>query len=221
MAIFFAAAVWPRARKGRVVATTACAALFLAAIVYADTMFFQVCYPEDTVSGVLAAYRSGAGFEGMYEYEPPGADLTRIPTGLPDACLIKDASAILAPQTEPSSNPQWDSSLGVCIAIYHLSERDSEHRTLQAQIPDTGYLVLRLLSFPAWRIRVNGRTVSSLPNRDDGLVVIPIPRGAVQINVDWTTTPDVRLSRWISLLGVLALTGVGILERKSSIAQVS
>jgi hypothetical protein len=221
MAVFFAAAVWPRARLPRMGVTAACAALFLAATGYAATAFFQVCYPEDTVSGVLAAYRTGAGFEGMYEYEPPGADLTRIPTGLPGACLVEDANTVLALQTDPSSNPQWDSSPGVCIAIYNLSERDSEHRTLQAQIPDTGYLVLRLLSFPAWHVRVNGRTVSSLPHRDDGLVVIPVPRGPVQINVDWTTTPDVRLSRWISLLGVLALTAVGVLERKPSSAQVS
>jgi hypothetical protein len=221
MAVFFAAAVWPRARHARVVATTACAALFLAATVYAATTFFQDCYPEDTVPGVLAAYRAGAGFEGMYEYEPPGADLTRIPTGLPGACLVEDANTVLAPQTDPSSNPQWNPSLGVCRASYRLNETNSEHRSLQAQIPSAGYLVLRLLSFPAWRVRVNGRTVSSLPHRDDGLIAIPVPRGPVQIDVDWTTTPDVRLSRWISLLGVLALTGVSVLERKSSCAQVS
>ncbi len=62
---------------------------------------------------------------------------------------------------------------------------------------------------------------ASLPRRDDGLMAVPVPRGLVDMRVDWTTTPDVVLSRWVTLLGVLALTAVWLLERKVRRSQVS
>ncbi len=95
MAIFFVTAIWPSGRGARVAVLAICAAAFLASTVYAGKVFFQVCYPEDTVASVLFDYRAGAGFEGMYEYEPPGGDDSSIATGLPDACFVSDPSIAL------------------------------------------------------------------------------------------------------------------------------
>ena len=77
-----------------------------------------------------------------------------------------------------------------------------------------GYLVLRLLSFPAWQIRVNGRAPASLPHRDDGLVAVPVPQGAVEVTADWRTTPDVLAGRWLSALFALLLIALFFLERR-------
>ncbi len=112
MAIFFVAAVWPSrrdARRRRGIVLAACAALFLAATVFAGTGFFQVCYPEDTVPSVLADYGAGTGFEGMGEYGPPGSDESLIATGLPDACLVSDRWAVLGKpdSDDPDANPVW------------------------------------------------------------------------------------------------------------------
>ena len=85
MAIFFVAAIWPsnpKAQLARRLILATCAALFIAVTIYAGTTFFQVCYPEDTVQSMLVDYRTGAGFEGLYEYEPPNGDLSIVPTGI-------------------------------------------------------------------------------------------------------------------------------------------
>jgi hypothetical protein len=221
MAIFFVAAIWPRARLGRNIVLAACAALFVAATVFAGTTFFQVCYPEDTVVSVLAGYHAGAGFEGLDEYEPPGADASLIATGLPDACLVSDPSAGLGnpDPDDPDANPTWSPDQGSCQATFMAaggSQSNPEHRRIEATIPHDGYLVLRLLSYPAWRVRVNGRSPAALPPRVDGLLAVPVPQGPVDLTVDWTTTPDTPLGRWLSGISVLLLFALCLLERKSA-----
>lgn len=222
MAIFFAAAVWPRGRRARKFVAAGCAAAFLGATVYAGTRFFQVCYPEDAVPAMLAEYHAGAGFEGMYEYEPPQADIEQIAMGLPDACLVSDATAELGKTDAESGSLVWDRAS--CAAIFPIANgraANPEHLRIGADAPQGGFLVLRMLSYPAWKVTVNGKPAAALPRRDDGLMAVEVPRGRVELDLDWTTTPDVLLSRWVSVLGVFALTGVGLLERKLRRAQVS
>jgi len=224
MAIVFAAAVWPAGRRARIAILAACAAAFLAATALAATQFFQFCYPEDTVASSLAAYRSGAGFEGMSEYEPPGADDSQIATGLPDACLVSDPSTVLGKPDpdDPDSNPAWSADQPGCQATFAYAgngQPNPEHLRMRAADSQPGYVVLRLLSFPAWTVQVNGRLLTgerftALPKRADGLIAIPVPRGYVDIAVDWITTPDVTASRWLSALSVLLLTGLLFVERR-------
>jgi hypothetical protein len=63
---------------------------------------------------------------------------------------------------------------------------------------------------------VNGQSVGDLPRRADGLIAVPVPQGLMDLTVDWTTTPDVLVGRWLSALAVLLLTGLWFLERKLS-----
>ena len=97
----------------------------------------------------------------------------------------------------------------------------AEHRRIAAVIDHPGYLVLRLRSFPAWTVRVNGQPVAGLPKRDDGLIAVPVPQGRVDLTVDWTTTPDVPAGRWISALAVLLLAVLFLLERKINRSRLS
>ncbi|MGA7339065.1 MAG: 6-pyruvoyl-tetrahydropterin synthase-related protein [Terracidiphilus sp.] len=226
MAIFFAAAIWPAARRARIAVVAVCAAWFVAATVYAGAVFFQVCYPEDTVASTLADYSHHAGFEGMYEYEPPGADISQIPTGLPDACLVSDPSVQLGKPDpdDPDANPTWNQNQGGCDAMYAAAgdgQANPEHRQLRAVIPHAGYLVLRLLSYPSWKVRVNGQLLNpdrfnALRKRDDGLMAVPVPHGDVSLTVDWATTPDVVAGRWVSGACTLLLLGSIAFERRRS-----
>ncbi len=220
MSIFFVAAIWPSsrdARRSRLAVLAACAAFFVAATVYASTTFFQVCYPEDTVASALVAYDAGAGFEGMYEYEPPSADISQIATGLPDACLVSDPSIVLGKPDpdDPDANPAWTRDQNTCQATFAAvggSQTNPEHRRLVATIPHSGYLVLRLLRYPAWTLRLNGQPLTSVPPRDDGLIAVPVPSGPIHLTIDWTTTPGVLAGRWLCSISVLLLTGLWLCE---------
>jgi hypothetical protein len=235
MAVFFAAALWPResARRWQSVGiATVCATVFLAATLLAGVSFYQVCYPEDTVTGMMAAIGSGAGTDGYDEYAPLGADNALVATGLPDACLAADPAIPLGIFDTPWANPDWWVEQGSCAATLRWQLDQPEHKRLVTTIGSTDapnqpalknlaaavlhprFLILRLRSFPAWRVAVNGYPVAALPRRDDGLIVVPVWPGTIALTVDWTTTPDAAAGRWLSSLAVLLLIALWLLERK-------
>ena len=129
MAIFFVAAVWPtQAGAPAPCVVAACAAAFWRATVFAGTYFFQVCYPEDTVASMLAAYHAGAGFEGMYEYEPPGADNSehrhRPSRCLPGRPTPRPSSASPIPD-DPDSQPRLERPIKA-VARPHFTTVDGD-----------------------------------------------------------------------------------------------
>jgi hypothetical protein len=81
-----------------------------------------------------------------------------------------------------------------------------------------GFLVLRLASYPAWRITVNGKQASFDPAdvREDGLVAVPVPQGQVDVTAEWRATPDVVAGRCVSGLAALLLVALGLAERRLS-----
>jgi hypothetical protein len=221
MAIFFASAVWPAnsaQRWRRIAVGCACITIFLAMTACADNFFFQPCDDQDSVPGMLDAYRSGHGFIGTDEYEPIDSDNSLIPSGLPAACLVAAPSTQLGvlPSDADPDNPirLWNADQNSCLATLNWQHDLPEHKRLHAVAPHSGFLVLRLLSFPAWQIKLNGQPVIELPHRDDGLIAVPVHQGPVDLAVDWTTTPDILAGRWLSALVVLLLAVLCLLERK-------
>ncbi len=220
MAIFFAAAVWPRAhaRRWRFAAAGAvCALLFLAAAAFARRSFFQTCADGDSVAAMMNAYRSGEGFDGANEYAPPGTDDSLLAISLPDSCLVSDPSIPLGKPDEDGVLV-WDPGQPGCEATFPAqtlcSRAHPDDLRMHAVLPHSGYLILRRRAFPAWRVWVNGQALDALPRRADGLMAIPVPGGAVDLAVNWTTTPDVTAGRWLSLLSLLLVTSVCLLERR-------
>jgi hypothetical protein len=235
MSIFFVAAIWPsnlnarpssRVRLARSLILAACAAFFVASTIYAGTTFFQVCYPEDTVASSLADYRSGTGFEGLYEYEPPNGDLSIVPTGIPDACLVTNAYIVLGKPdiNDPDINPAWTPKQNTCQGSFtwaggqHIlsdgAKLNPEHRTLLATMPHAGYLVLHLMRYPAWSVRVNGQLITDSPPRDDGLIAVPVPSGPINLTIDWTRSRGDLAGRWLSVLSIFLLFALSLCERR-------
>lgn len=216
MGIFFAAAVWPAARRWRFAVVPLCMALFVLETVWAARYWFQPCDPEDTVAAMLDRYRTGAVLDDSDEFAPPHSDDDLLAQGLPDACLVTDPSVALG---KPASDGtlEWSAAQGSCKATYSAQTTASapaERLLLRAGIPRPGYLVLRLRTYPAWRVRVNGILVANLPKREDGLFAVPVPKGPITLVVDWTTTPDVIAGRYLSGLAALLLIVMYSLERK-------
>jgi hypothetical protein len=219
MAIFFAAAIWPVRRWGRVLVAALCFVAFVAATGFALVSLFQTCDEDDAVEGILRVYHDGTGVQGTDEYAPPAADNSLIPTGLPFGCLVADPGRELG-KGDPDMTPDWSPDQGSCDAIYEGFQGSAEHRQLRAAVPHAGYLVLRLRRYPAWRVTVNGQAVSAMPPRQDGLMVVPVPRGAAEVAADWTTTPDVVAGRTASLASVAGIVLVWFRARRRARAQL-
>jgi hypothetical protein len=229
MAIFFATAVWPAQRWLRNVVVASCTLLFIGITAASLFMLHQGCDAEDRVSGMLSAYSHGQGFEGVDEYAPPGADNSIVPIGVPDACLVTNATTILATASSDGTVPEWDPANGHCNATYpwtlHDGQIATEHRQLVAEIPHAGFLILHLRDYAAWQIRVNGRLIAfganpvltPLPHRDDGMMAVPVPQGRVVLAIDWAITSDVKVGRWLSAISLVLLATLYIAERRISL----
>jgi hypothetical protein len=219
MGIFFAAAIWP-ARSARTwkrgVVFAGCALFFLGSVAFVSAEFLGACHSDDSLAILLARHRSGAGFWAPDEYEPPDADNSTVATGLPDACLVGAYNAELGIYATPDRNPDWHPEQGSCDATPVAMLRRPEHLWVATVASHAGYLVLRLRSYPAWRVTVNGLPANNLPRRVDGLIAVPVPQGPVDLRVDWTTTVDVIAGRWLSGFSLLLLTALGYLERRLS-----
>ena len=220
LAIFFAAAVWTISRHWRTAVLVACAgtALFLSIATADGLFFFQQCDDEDAVVAMLDTYHAGTGFEGEDEYAPPRARNELLAMDLPDACLSASPTTVLG-EIGDDTTLDWSSSQGTCDTSLNAApspgKQSPEHLRINAVTGHAGYLILRLRAYPAWSVRLNGQILQSLPEREDGLMAVPVPQGPVKLAVDWTTTGDVILGRWVSLLGLALLATLFWLERKS------
>jgi hypothetical protein len=238
MAIFLVLAIWPddAVRKSRrrkraaktglghwqlTAAVIACGALFLAGFV-SEFSLFQTCTVQESLASLLGSINSGSGSSGRPEYAPDGADNRLVALYLPGACLTgQPLTALGVAMTRADRDvvrPVWEAAQGSCEAIYALEKGPAsggaEHYQVKAELSHPGFLILRLRRYLAWRVSVNGQTVEGMPEREDGLIAVPAPAGTVNVDVDWTTMPDVTAGRWLSAIGALALAGFWLLERK-------
>jgi hypothetical protein len=217
MAIFFAATAWVVGARGRwlrSVVPAICALLFIAATAFAMRSFFRNDPRANSLPTILNKYRSGAGFVGTDEYASPGSDNYIVATGLPDACLASDFDTELGVAPNSEDNPAWRPEQGSCISTATAQSLRPEHMLIETIANRSGFLILRLRSYPAWRVTVNGRLAGNVPARDDGLIAVPVSHGPVEVSLDWVTTPDVVAGRSVSVLALLALIALGLIERK-------
>ncbi len=181
MGIFFASAVWIVRWRWRFIVLSACTAVFLAATITAGFNFFQACDPDDAVWAMVDVFHSGAGFEGGDEFAPPEADNSLLAMNLPEACLTSSPVTVLG-QGPDGADLEWSADQKTCDATFaatpHPGKEAAEQLSIHAVTNHAGYLVLRLRTFPAWQVRVNGNLIPTLPERADGLMAVPVSAGA-------------------------------------------
>jgi hypothetical protein len=223
----------------------AAAVLALAAITatHAYHSYWQLCDDQDNVRAQLTAL-DNPGFEGTDEYTPTPADNADIQQGLPPIRVFSSATADQA-NSSVAENPEWQpSDHNLIAAAVHIDLWRTEHIIASIRSPKPGYVVFRLMDFPAWSVFLNnqpicrptggpvefalgwrrGRARPCGEHRSDGLLAVPIPAGNSTIEIRYATTSDVWAGRIVSLLALafwLALAAKsrlrrGIMERHAS-----
>jgi hypothetical protein len=221
LAIFLATALWPRmhAKGARVVAIAVCSAAFVCLTAVASKYLYQACYAEDAVPSMIHSLRSGAGYNGTFEYEPIGADIASIPMGLPRACLTSNPNLVLG-SNNADGDLVWDASQGSCNATFEAEQNSGpEHLRISGAAPHSGFLIVRQLAYPAWKIKLNGQPAPQTLTRNDGLIALPVTGGRFEFTADWTTTGDVVLARWLSGLSLFVLLAIYLFEREPRAAR--
>jgi hypothetical protein len=192
-----------------------CLLLIVAAMaIGGGLLFFQPCDDEDAVTAQVAGFRTGQGTQGTDEYTPVGVDSGSVQQDLPMVRVLRAPEDDTADSAK-GDNPDWRAGdPGSITAKADARRWNGEHWLFNVVTPETGYAVLRLMDYPAWRVTVDGKPAQDRPGRGDGLMAVPVTAGSHAIEVQWSASSDVIAGREISAIALLALVLVAVLERR-------
>ena len=174
-------------------ATTAITTIVIATVFTypAYAIFHQTCDVEDTVQARLALFHSNQGTEPTDEYTPTTADNDSLVQTNPAWWLSTDPNAKAPANSQPAPALQ--------------------HFILNAPIPED--LILNLRAYSGWRVTLNGASVITQTQRDDGLITLPIPAGPSTIDIAYIQTLDQTLGDILSLISVAFLMSILFRQR--------
>jgi hypothetical protein len=115
------------------------------------------------------------GYEGVDEYTPLGADASAI-----------DREARLATVQGPAR------------AAIHVLEWGAENKLLTAEMSAPDNLQLKLFSYPAWRVVVNGQRVQPEMLENTGQMLVPVQAGMNRVQITFRRTWDRMAGGWVS-----------------------
>jgi 6-pyruvoyl-tetrahydropterin synthase related domain len=211
-------ALRPEPPTRRAIAVRALVALLLAMGMAAvsSALFWQACDDEDNVAAQIETFHQ-TGFEGTDEYTLKGVDLDA-EEGMAEGDETTGPVTVLTvadPFPAPEQEPQGESgSTGVrpegeharqVAATVRIQRWDSEHRTVRVTSPESGFAVLRLMDYPAWRVTRSGVNVTPL-RRSDGWMAVPVGAGVQVLDIRWRTTGD----QWAGIVVSLAALAVAL-----------
>jgi hypothetical protein len=153
-------------------------------------------WDPDEMPTQQAAITSGTGYDGTDEYDPIGDDHMDLPASAPEVAILAADPDSPKPPAGHADIDQWT----------------TEQKQMRVRVVGKARIALRLLNYPAWRVTLNGKTIT--PGRLEGInqMIIPVPAGDSQIRVRFLRTPDRSLGLIIfsvSLLVVAILLLVG------------
>jgi hypothetical protein len=146
-------------------------------------------WDDDEMPTLQDALVQGHGFDGTDEYDPLGDDHTNLPA---DAPMVK----ILPGASDDSKTP---------VAHFQVQRWTSVEKEVRVDSEGEARVALRLLNYPAWRVRVNGKAVSPERMDDFDQMVVPVQAGESEIRVRFARTRDRTLGGLISAIGIFAV----------------
>jgi hypothetical protein len=159
------------------------AVIFALSVPLANFQVNNTWWDDDEMPTMRDALDTGSGFDGTDEYDPLGDDHLDLPESAPLAKVLP------ADPDDDSSTPK---------ANVQVQRWSAEQREVRVDTPTDARIALRLLNYPAWRVQLNGKTIS--PEHLDNLeeMVIAVPQGTSDIRVDFVRTPDRTLGNALS-----------------------
>lgn len=213
-AFFAAAAISTLPRRGiRQIAT---ALLLIAIGITGGLIATSTWWNSEDAALIAGEIRSGHGYEGVDEYQPIGDDRTDLPNATPDAEEVPNVPA--TPQVEvfdadsgKLSPPNADTKIDV-----QQWTGNRERFAVETGAPVT--LAVRLLSYPAWDVQVDGKSARTSAAPETAEMLLPVDPGRHGVEIRFRRTPDRTAGDTISLLSVIGLAGFALIERRRKLA---
>lgn len=188
------------------------AGLALVAVIASSAalMIRDAWWDADGAAYLTQSIQSGRGYEGTDEYQPIGSDRSELPGNSDDTERPAGVSANPAPLV--SFAPSASGDTGILLAHLRIVRWTAEEKdlTLNENLPSL--VALRLLAYPAWQVRVDGKLSRFDAQLETGQMLVPVAAGEHHIEIRFAHTRDREVGGVISifalaLIGGLAVTG--------------
>ncbi len=192
---FFLGEVVGTSPRKRII-TLALAAVLVGTGIFAARITY---WDSDDLDDVVAAVAAGQGYDGTYEYCPLACDPARLPENA--------AEIVLSPKDEVASagaTRKNDEESG----IVSVRTWEPEYKVFDVEAPIPAHATVRLLNYPAWRIRVNG--VLTTPSASEGTqqMIVPLPAGKSRVEIRFARTSDRTIGGALSGVAVLLVSAL-------------
>lgn len=154
-------------------------------------------WDTEDVPVMLAAVQSGNGYEGTDEYCTRGGDQYN---------LAREAPLVLSLPSDTAA-PAGAHGFPVLDSITVLSWQP-QRKVFTVDATQPLRAALRLMYYPAWKVRVNGAPADAEADRDSGQMIVPLRPGLSRVEVNFGWTPDRAAGLALSLAGIIVLAAL-------------
>jgi hypothetical protein len=161
------------------------------------------------------AIHSAQGYEGTDEYMPIGCDRSELPGNPDPTTRAADASATPAMPVE-EVDPGSDAIVPVKNAQIHIHQWSVERKVFNAESAVPITLALRLLDYPAWGVRVDGKEAYVERRPVTAQMLLPLPARTHRVEINFRRTWDRTAGGAISVVTLVALLAFGGILRKKT-----
>ena len=183
-ASFFLGQVVARSRKPRFLILGLLAVLAVTGVTILAGPVSQPWWDSEGVPIIEAQVQTERGYEGTDEYYTLGGDRTDLPVSAPPVALLPAGGKVVLQGWQP----------------------DRKEFTVDAPVAERA--AVRLLNYPAWQVRVNGKLARTESARGTDQLLVPLPAGKTHVEIRFGETPDRIVGGALTGLGTLLLVAI-------------
>jgi hypothetical protein len=191
-ACFISAAIVHKRIRGYRAASLIAALLAILACT-ATSMVRRTWWDSEDVPVLLEALQNDQGFEGVDEYDPQGDDHSLLPEK-------SERVTVSRPTLEAEGGTEAAPASDADVTVKSWT---AEKKEVRITTREPAVLKLRLLDYPAWRVKVNGSEVAPEQTGETAQIAIPLPAGSSNVTARFIRTPDRTIGGAISAASVL------------------
>jgi hypothetical protein len=137
-------------------------------------------WDSEDMPALEAAIAEQAGFEGTDEYDPLGDDRSDLREKQPRAKFL--------PETGEGGDRR------ILVDVW-----TAERRALRLIAPKPARVEIRLLDYPAWRVKLDGKPARVSHPKGTRQMIVQVPAGESRMEIDFGRTWDRTAGGWISV----------------------
>lgn len=173
-------------------------------ITVAKLIIHDAWWDDQDASYIAREIQVGHGFDGMDEYTPLGS----VHWDLPGAPQTDDKDAPIPAETPRVEEEDPDSGDVVppkdATVTYQAWSPERKRFTVTTNLDDL-FIDVRLLNYPAWVVRIDGKQVQPGYEPDTGQMLFELTKGKYQFDIRFRRTWDRTFGGVISLLALIGM----------------